>query len=307
MDLQMPEMDGYQATARIRSDARFARLPIVAMTAHATMEERQRCLDAGMNDHVSKPIEPEILFGTVVRWAKPAAPGAAAPAAGPAATAPPAVPRAAAAAPPPPDPGLTPIDGVDTADGLARVAGNARLYRSLLAQFADKQGGAGGAVASALERGDREAAALAAHTVKGVAGNLGMRRLHASAEALERALRGGDAVPEEAAGEFSSLLARQVEAVRRALEAESRPAEAAPARSPAAFDVRAARSAIDRLRSLLAASDGEAGSAFADLSGALAGAVGRPRLDDLERSIDEFDFDGALSKLDAIARECGAS
>ena len=65
MDLQMPEMDGYQATAKIRADARFAELPIIAMTAHATMEERQRCLAAGMNDHISKPIDPGLLFETV--------------------------------------------------------------------------------------------------------------------------------------------------------------------------------------------------------------------------------------------------
>ena len=71
MDLQMPEMDGYQATAKLRSDARFATLPIIAMTAHATIEERQRCLAAGMNDHVSKPIDPDNLFETVGRFYKP--------------------------------------------------------------------------------------------------------------------------------------------------------------------------------------------------------------------------------------------
>ena len=61
----MPEMDGYQATAKIRAESRFANLPIIAMTAHATVEERQRCLAAGMNDHVSKPIDPNALFETV--------------------------------------------------------------------------------------------------------------------------------------------------------------------------------------------------------------------------------------------------
>ena len=65
MDLQMPEMDGYQATQKIRSDPRFASFPIIAMTAHATIEERQKCLDAGMNGHVSKPIDPSSLFE---RW-----------------------------------------------------------------------------------------------------------------------------------------------------------------------------------------------------------------------------------------------
>ena len=74
MDLQMPEMDGYQATAKLRSDARFATLPIIAMTAHATIEERQRCLAAGMNDHIAKPIDPAILFETVARFYKPAEP-----------------------------------------------------------------------------------------------------------------------------------------------------------------------------------------------------------------------------------------
>ena len=75
MDLQMPEMDGYQATAKLRGDARFGTLVIIAMTAHATMEERQRCLAAGMNDHISKPIDPAMLFDTVGRYYKKAEAG----------------------------------------------------------------------------------------------------------------------------------------------------------------------------------------------------------------------------------------
>ena len=71
MDLQMPEMDGFTATKLLRSDPRLQKFPIIAMTAHALVEERQRCLDAGMNDHVSKPIDPDNLFSTLMRWAKP--------------------------------------------------------------------------------------------------------------------------------------------------------------------------------------------------------------------------------------------
>ena len=119
----MPEMDGYQATTKIRSDKRFATLPIIAMTAHATMEERQRCLAAGMNDHVSKPIDPENLFDTVGRFYKPALDASPAVAGG--------VPITA------PEAGALPIplvEGLDTKDGLSRVAGNSPGL--LLRQFA---------------------------------------------------------------------------------------------------------------------------------------------------------------------------
>jgi len=288
MDLQMPEMDGYQATAKIRSDRRFAKLPIVAMTAHATMEERQRCLDAGMNDHVSKPIDPDALYATVERWVKPRPAVAGAPE------------RTAA----PPAPGDLPaIDGVDTTGGLARVAGNARLYRNLLEQFADKQGQSAAEIAAALEGRDRKTAERIAHTVKGVAGNLGVTRIQVSAEKLERALRGGGADAPAALSEFSALLGPQAEAIRRALGA-SRPA---PAAASEPFDAARVGPAIGRLRKLLAASDGGAADAFGDLSSVMAGSIGTPRLDALGGAIDEFDFEGALSMLDAIARECGAS
>ena len=68
MDLQLPDVDGYEATTRLRSDDRFSSLPIVAMTAHAMSEERERCLKIGMNDHISKPIDPIILYRTLDKW-----------------------------------------------------------------------------------------------------------------------------------------------------------------------------------------------------------------------------------------------
>src|SRR5262249_54621821 len=129
MDLQMPEMDGYQATARLRADGRFTSLPIIAMTAHATIEERQRCLGVGMNAHVAKPIAPAVLFETLGRYYRPAD-----------------RPRPESAPLRPStgssvgvDAALPSVDGLDTADGLLRVAGNRRLYLKLLRQFVEQQ------------------------------------------------------------------------------------------------------------------------------------------------------------------------
>src|SRR5439155_23916968 len=109
------------ATRMLRADPRFSELPIIAMTAHALLEERERCLQAGMNDHVTKPIDPDALFSALARWAKPRQ-GAPEPV------------RASVA--PGDEPAIPGMEGIDMAGGLARVAGNKRLYRSLLGQFA---------------------------------------------------------------------------------------------------------------------------------------------------------------------------
>ena len=104
MDIQMPVMDGMTATRLLRKDSRLQKLPILAMTAHALVEERQRCLDAGMNDHISKPIDPDDLFATVLRWATPVAKVGDEPRKIP--------------AEPIDETALPPIAGVDIADGL---------------------------------------------------------------------------------------------------------------------------------------------------------------------------------------------
>ena len=71
MDIQMPVMGGFEATREIRKDERFKELPVIAMTAHAMAGDREKSLAAGMNDHVTKPIDPDELFSTLVRWIKP--------------------------------------------------------------------------------------------------------------------------------------------------------------------------------------------------------------------------------------------
>lgn len=184
MDLQMPVMDGYQATAKLRSDARFATLTIIAMTAHATIEERQRCLAAGMNDHISKPIDPGNLFETVGRYCRPLP---LAPSLSPAGA---EGARTAGEGKNAPAGDLPSIVGLDAADGLARVAGNQKLYLKLLRQFAEQQGPAVGEISAALAGGDTALAERLAHTLKGVAGNIGAKPVQIAAAALEKAIRG---------------------------------------------------------------------------------------------------------------------
>jgi two-component system sensor histidine kinase/response regulator len=190
MDLQMPEMDGYQATAKLRSDARFSSLPIIAMTAHATLEERERCLATGMIDHVSKPIDPTMLFETVGRYYRP----------------PPVSPRKESAPESLPIESvndLQSIDGLDTEDGLSRIAGNRKLYVNLLCQFAEQQGPAVAQITSALAQNDFSLAERLAHTLKGVAGNIGATSIQAAAGALEKLIRNRAAGAELESGKQS--------------------------------------------------------------------------------------------------------
>ena len=290
MDLQMPEMDGLTATRLLRRDPRLQRIPIIAMTAHALVEERQRCLDAGMNDHVSKPIDPDALFSTLMRWAKPRAKHA--------------VESQAQPTPAKRANELIPqeIAGINLADGLKRVAGNTRLYRNLLGQFGAKQGDAAARISAALEGGDPKLAERIAHTVKGVAGNIGMLKVQSAAQSLEKAIHEGqDSVAVLLPG-FASCLSTQIDAIEEALCKSAPAQQGAPRTSP--FDGELASGAIARLRSLLRASDGGAEEAFRSLQGAVAGVVEKPHLEALSASISDFDFEAALVKLDGIAEQC---
>jgi len=179
MDVQMPVMDGYQATGEIRMDERFKDLPIIAMTAHAMTGDRERCLEAGMNDYVSKPIDPEELFSTLVKWIKPGQR---------------VIPDHLVAgtkeeSPEDEGPALSGLPGISVKSGLTKVGGNRKLYRKLLSKFRRNHGDVANDIRNALDMDDPETATRLAHTVKGVAGNIGARNLHLAAADLEAALR----------------------------------------------------------------------------------------------------------------------
>ncbi len=178
MDVQMPVMDGLEATRRIKTLA--PDLPVIALTAHALAEERRRCLDAGMCEHVSKPFEPHQVLAAVLRHTAPARSGA------PEAPATTAAANEAAAATPAAT--LPTLDGIDLHGALSRCGGQLPLLRKLAQRFAQAQADFVARI-DALLGANREEARRAAHTLKGTAANLGATALSSRAAALEAALR----------------------------------------------------------------------------------------------------------------------
>jgi CheY-like chemotaxis protein/HPt (histidine-containing phosphotransfer) domain-containing protein len=175
-DLQMPEMDGYEAAQSIREVIDAETLPIIAMTAHASEEERQKCLGIGMNDHVSKPIDPAHLIATVARWTSRKLTDAGM------VLSPPSAKSTALNLP-------DRLPGLDVAQGVARIGGNTALYVKLLRSFLDARGGTIEEFDGFLAEGNLEAATRLAHSVKGISGNLAATELHLAAADLETALR----------------------------------------------------------------------------------------------------------------------
>lgn len=289
MDLQMPVMDGHQTTARIRADPRFAALPIIAMTAHATVEERDACLAGGMNGHVSKPIEPAVLFETLARLHR--RDGSPTPNPLPA-----SVPQVTA---------IPSVTGLDTADGLARVGGNAKLYLKLLRQFAALPPATAAQIIAAQTAGDVATAERLAHTLKGVAGSLGAKSVQSAAAAVEKLFRkpagADDLAPalQTLAASLDPLLAQ----LRESLPAEGGPL---PVSSPPA-DPAASRAAAAQLAKLLADFDAGAADFVETNQAVLRQLFGETNWESFQGRIKTYAFADALTLLQAVAPDAATS
>ena len=289
MDMQMPVMDGVAATKAIRSKPHLGSLPIIAMTANVMAADREKCIEAGMNDHVAKPIDPDELFETLLRWIKPHR--AASAVSGTAKSA--AIPTAAIGAT---DSDSLEIPGIDTKAALRRTGGHRKRYESLLGKFAQASTGGVQEIRAALAAGDKETAARAAHSLKGSAANLGATSLAEVAARAETALVSGQGV-EPALQALALSYDSTVAAIRSALPSE----QMAPAVGAAqSADPVTAIEPLTRLKKLLKNDDGDAADFILEARPRLSGVLTEAEINALSGQVGNFDFGAALKTLSDI-------
>ncbi len=298
MDIQMPEMDGIEATSRIRADENLNDLPILAMTAHAMAGDRQKSIDAGMVDHVTKPIDPQELFAALARWISP---------------------REGSSAPPPPiqvkeasraDIRLPDtLPGIDMVAGLLRVNQNRKLYRELLLKLHDSYANAAGELQGLLEQGDRAKAQILAHTIKGVAGNIGADELQAAAAGVDAALKQEEPVTDSALEAFAKALNKVMETLAPlaagrtdAPDVSARAATSTASEDPALFE-----DVLQRLLPHVKACKPKLCVPILEEMASLAWpAASAVAVGELKMLIKRYKFDDALAVIDELLRETGS-
>ena len=290
MDIQMPEMDGLEATARIRRDPRFKALPIIAMTAHAMAEDRRKCLAVGMNEHLIKPIRPNLLYDQLVRWIGPIQ-----------------QPSPVAGKAPQGDQDILEIPGLNVADGLMAVAGDWTRFRQLLVRFFEEHGHAGFDIRDLLENGDLKEAEHQAHSMKGAAGLIGANALYRAVDDLEATIRKGDSEGQVLAlVAFMSAWTPLVAALESLI---GEPADASKASPTAEVEANAVAltSHLQELFKLLQDRDPESEVMMVWVEEALQGSRFEPTCRDLARHIKRYDYKEALKVLEQILKRLNLS
>ena len=297
MDVQMPEMDGIEATVRIRQIHPTERLPIIAMTAHAYEAERQRCLDAGMNDHIPKPVDPALLVRKLDLWLKPRPSQA-----GFVETASPIVMPIKA------DilPDHLPPFGIEAA--LVRVNGKRALLRKLIVDFGDTFATVISTLRGQISAGDLGEARRLAHTLKGIAGTLEVGAVAEAAKRMEAALAQSDL------SRIDELIDGLEQAILPALTASATlkgMQQPTLTQSDVQLDYSEWASKIEEIRGLLRRRSLGARKAFQELEETLGTRPEAGGLHAVKAALARLNFEEALTQLDLVPgadnRECGAA
>ncbi|MBC3877735.1 PAS domain S-box protein [Undibacterium sp. FT79W] len=278
MDMQMPVMDGVTATREIRKQAKWSALPIIAMTANAMASDRDRCIDAGMNDYLVKPIDPDQLWMTLRRWIKPLREVTLA-------TVKPAHKQSDVVT-------IAPVAGLDVKAGLHHALGKEALYTSLLRKFSDGQKDFPERLAEAMTQGDLVLAERLAHTFKGLCGQIGAGELRTMAESLEQSIRNRE--PKEKIQATLKLVPGTLAELVSAIDKRFPVVESV--QSAVAVDLGELREISIRLAAELAADDFASSDTFDQHEALMRAALGE-RFITLASAIHDFNFALAADQL----------
>ncbi len=279
MDMQMPVMDGVTAAMEIRKQPSLSGLPVVAMTANAMQGDRDRCLAAGMNDHIAKPIEPEDLWKALLQWIAPRQPGK---------LAIPGCPEVPEFVELP-----TGIEGLDMVSGLRRVLGKKQVYLSMLRRFVAGQKSVVVDIYNALIRDDPLMAQRLAHTLKGACGTIGATGVQLLAAALEDAVK--RRCPREELEVYMEAIRVPLETLVTQLN-QQLPAEKEQVAD--AVDSKLLKQVCSRLMELLRMGDSEAADVF-DVHAGLLGKAFPTQFPAMANAIRAFDLPTTLVALRA--------
>jgi two-component system, sensor histidine kinase and response regulator len=297
MDCQMPIMDGYEATREIRRQPRFQDLPVLAMTANAMAGDREKVLEAGMNDHIAKPIDVSAMFITMEKWITPAVSGEKPPeitgqATGEVSDSPEASANIS---------GHGALSGINSRKALKLLQGNEKLYQRLLTRFYDSQADFSAQFKVALTSSDAQKPTRLAHTLKGLAGNIGAEEVQEAAHALEKAC-GEGASSDELSRLLTEVQARLAPVLDGLAVFTNRAAtNAASAPDDQATGLDQAR--LQQLRALLEDDDTEAVDLMDELLSQAADESQRNVLSGISQSVENYEFEAALLSLDDFLAE----
>ena len=283
LDVQMPNMDGLSAARELRKLPQYATTPIVAMTANAFDEDRQSALDAGMNEHVAKPVDPDVLYGVLHRLLG----------------APPASMTAPAAPPAPGNPqeeALAHVAGLDIQAGLRSTSGKPDKLFDLLGMFAKHHSGDFDKLRHSLLQGDYRNARLLIHSLKGTSATLGLNAFSDCVARLEKMI-----VAETPASQLGQDIERLATWLTNLVEQirEITPPGQSEIDESSGVDLAQLGSELAALRLLLSEDNLTACDAFSALEARFKAIAGRSA-SRMRLEIDDYDFAAALRTLDAI-------
>lgn len=291
MDIQMPFMDGYEVTGKIRSDERFKELPIIAMTANAMKGDRERCLHHGMNDYISKPIDIIKLHSILIKWA----------------------PSKKSSLTPTPEkqaPGeddehcINSIDGIDITVALERLNGNKSLFMRLINDYVIHYEHWLNDIDSALAAGKIERAARLTHTLKGVSGSIGADEVLALCTELESVIRneGGERI-KVLLDETNTALQKVIGSIKKSIGGKKAlPGDTPTAGHTAMVDI---APLLEKLYTLIVNNNFNAGKIFEQLQGDLIARDCQNEVRELKEYLDVYDYNGAKTIVEKLVRTLG--